>query len=291
MQANYTSKGRSKAVRGERVLDENRIKEILAAANEPVKLVFYDSTDSTNNRAKEWAKNGCAGECVAFLAREQTAGRGRRGRSFLSQRGGIYTSLLFYPDDSIEIQKITAEAAAAAALAIEDCTGLSVDIKWVNDLYVNEKKLAGILTEGEFDENGKLSYCVLGLGINVYKIEDFSEKMPIATTLEDEICRAKDTSENKKTELDINEIFVSVLSALIKFFDKKKPSDKKESALLLAEYRKRCFVIGKNVLFRRGNDEFFATVKGVNSDYSLSVLLPSGEEISLNSGEVSTVIK
>ncbi len=273
------------------MLSENRIKECLALSAEPIKLVFYDSTDSTNERAREYARSATEKKAAVFVSREQTAGRGRRGRSFLSEQGGIYMSLLFYPDESVETEKITAEAAAAAALAIEKSTGIGIDIKWVNDLYVNGKKIAGILTEGEFDKNGKLSYCVLGLGINVYKIEDFSAKMPIATTLEDEICRAKDTPENKKTELDINEIFVSVLSALTKIFDKKKPSDKKESALLLAEYRKRCFVIGKNVLFRRGNDEFFATVKGVNSDFSLSVLLPSGEKISLNSGEVSTVIK
>ena len=244
----------------------------------PVRLVFYDSTDSTNNRAREWAKGDYTGGCVAFLARKQTAGRGRRGRTFLSEEGGIYLSLLVRPDKNTKTERITGEAATTVLSVVERLTGLSVGIKWVNDLYINGKKCAGILTEGEFDENGNLAYFVLGLGINVYKINNFSSKMPIATTLEDEVDREKEAKNREVRLPDINRLCAEIIASLL---STDTPS--------VSDYKKRCILLGKRVLIKRGDSEFFATALDVCEDYSLLIRLDGGEEIALGSGEVTTV--
>ena len=267
------------------MLSENRIRELLAERGVSGELVFYDEVDSTNERAREYARShrdNAAGEgkdTVIFLATSQSAGRGRRGRSFLSEEGGIYLSLLIYPREDVAVEKITAEAAVRAASAIEAVTGLDIGIKWVNDLYINGKKCAGILTEGEFDENGNLRYYVLGLGINVYKIDGFSDKMPIATTLEDEIKKKNNSHGDALDVPDINTIAKEIICALLS-----------PEAPTLYDYRRRCIILDKKIIVKRGSDEFFATAKEILPDYSLLVELDEGKTFTLNSGEVTTVI-
>ncbi len=231
-------------------------------------LIRYDECDSTNTRAREYA--ALIGKEAVFLADRQSAGRGRRGRSFISENGGIYISFLYFPEDgAIDISGITARAATLAARAIESCTDLKIDIKWVNDLYVNGKKIAGILTEGEFDERGNLRYYVVGMGINVYKIDGFDSKMPVAATIE-ELASVKP---------DIEKICVSLIRLM--------RGEMPPAAELLSEYRERCILIGRRINVRRGDEEHSALAIGVNEDYSLSVKLDSGEVRALNSGEVS----
>ena len=233
------------------------------------RLIRYEACDSTNERAREYAKE-FSSEAV-FLADRQTAGRGRRGRSFLSEEGGIYISFLYFPrGGEVDISGITAKSAVILARAIDRVTGVRCDIKWVNDLYIKGKKIAGILTEGEFDENGKLAYYVVGMGINVYKIEGFREKMPIAAALE---------------EFAFSEInFDNLCSEII--FGMRRAAPPSEE--LLSEYRERCMLSGLEVIVHRGDEEYPALVLGVNDDYSLSVKV--GDEIrSLCSGEVSVV--
>ena len=230
-------------------------------------IVFYDVTDSTNQRAREWAREG-RGEAI-FIARSQSAGRGRLGRSFLSDEGGIYLSMLVYPEKRLNTPaKITAEAAVRLSHAVERLTGVSPEIKWVNDLYKNGKKIAGILTEGEFDESGNLRYYILGLGINVYKIDDFSTKMPVATTLE----------ELTNLEININDLCAEIIVEL------RRPSSPLE---LLSEYRERCIVPGREVTVIRGNDEYSARAVSITDDYGLMVIRPNGQREVLSSGEIS----
>lgn len=230
-------------------------------------LFFYESADSTNLRAREWARGG-GGDAV-FVAASQTAGRGRLGRSFLSADGGIYVSFLVHPTEGLSSPSgITAEAAVKLCRAIERVTGISADIKWVNDLYINGKKVAGILTEGEFDENGFLRYYVVGMGINVYKIKDFDRVMPIATTLED----------NAKCDININDLCAEIITELLSYTDPRE---------LLDGYRERCFVVGREVTVLRGEKEYSARALSVTDDYSLEILTESGERELLGSGEIS----
>ena len=135
----------------------------------PVYLQVQTEVTSTNTLLKAQAEQG-APEGTVLIAESQTAGKGRLGRHFTSPPGtGIYFSLLLRPHCTAEKSLfITTTAAVAVCEAIEQVTGLNPQIKWVNDIYLNEKKVCGILTEASVDfENGGLNWAVLGIGINI----------------------------------------------------------------------------------------------------------------------------
>lgn len=134
----------------------------------PRHLHLYPTLPSTNTTLREMAEAG-APHGTAVLAEEQTAGRGRLGRQFCSPRGaGLYISLLVKePLPAEKLPLLTPYAAVAAARAIERVAALTVGIKWVNDLRVCERKIAGILTEGGFSPDGGLAYAVVGIGIDI----------------------------------------------------------------------------------------------------------------------------
>ena len=229
---------------------------------------FYSETDSTNKRAREYAELHKVDGAVLFVASRQSAGRGRLGRSFVSDDGGIYMSVLM-PGNGESPTEITARAAVAAAKAIEKFCGLKIGIKWVNDLYINEKKLAGILTEGVFDEKGKLSYFIVGMGINVYKNANLTANIPIATTLEDAL----------NLRVNINQLARELALAIEGIFRLTSP---------LEEYRKRCILIGRPVSVIGYDDSYEALCVGVDDDYSLIVRRSTdGELVRVFTGEVS----
>ena len=133
------------------------------------KKLYFEELDSTNSYLKEMAAKG-AQEGTIIIANRQSAGRGRLGRSFFSpEEKGIYMSILLRPDISLErAVLITSMAAVAVAEAIEQVSGIQTKIKWVNDIFLNKKKVCGILTEAGIDaETGTLEYAVLGIGVNV----------------------------------------------------------------------------------------------------------------------------
>ena len=135
-----------------------------------VYLKVYQEIDSTNRAAKEAAVTGLAGHGGCVVAGKQTAGRGRRGRSFYSpEEAGLYLSVILKPRGSLkESLLLTAEAAVAVYKAVLRTTGISLGIKWVNDLYYNEKKVCGILTEAVTDfESGDIDFAVVGIGLNL----------------------------------------------------------------------------------------------------------------------------
>ena len=131
-------------------------------------LRVFDEIDSTNLEAKRLAMTGLS-RC-AVIADRQTAGRGRLGRSFYSPPGcGIYTSLLLRPrpDQLADVTLLTTAAGVAVCRALEKAAGVQAEIKWVNDLYLNGKKICGILTEGVTDfESGMIESIVIGYGVN-----------------------------------------------------------------------------------------------------------------------------
>ena len=129
-----------------------------------IKPIFVESIPSTNEAVKALAQKG-APEGVMMVARLQTHGYGRLSRSFFSPPDtGLYMSLLLRPDFAAENTSLLTHAAAVAvAEAIEEVAGCDAAIKWVNDIYVDEKKAAGILVESALGEGGKLAYAVLVL--------------------------------------------------------------------------------------------------------------------------------
>lgn len=130
---------------------------------------------STNLSLKQLAVSGGLPHGSVYAVNTQTAGKGRRGRQFFSPPGsGLYFSVLLYPRQSMGNNfSLTAAAASAVYLAIRDVCGVETDIKWVNDLYYNGKKICGILTEAVTDiESGSIEFAVVGIGINLYTPEN-----------------------------------------------------------------------------------------------------------------------
>ena len=166
-----------------KILDKEYIENKIS-----MKVEIFDEIDSTNNYLKKLAKDKFQNN-ILVIANYQTNGRGRLGRTFISDKSnGIYMSLLVRPNISInDAKKITCLTAVSINNAINELTGLNSKIKWVNDIYINNKKVCGILTEAQTSiEEGIIDYVVIGIGINVYKREFDESIKNIATSLEDE---------------------------------------------------------------------------------------------------------
>jgi BirA family biotin operon repressor/biotin-[acetyl-CoA-carboxylase] ligase len=253
------------------MLSKERIeKELKKLGIEPPKIVFYEEIDSTNTRAKEYAKASEQKETVIFIANAQMGGRGRRGRSFVSRSGcGIYMSLLTYPEKGgFDATRATAEAAVSLARAIDSLCGCKTRIKWVNDIFLGGKKLAGILTEGEMDSDGKIAYQVVGMGINVYKNAISEEILDIATSLEDQISAIPDRS--------------CLVASIIKEI-------MRPDGDFYTEYKRRNLVIGKNITVLKLTEQYDARVIDIESDYSL-LIDRDGVRERLVTGEISIKI-
>lgn len=136
--------------------------------SQPDLIRIYDSTTSTNRLAKEFAIAG-ASHATIVLAKEQTEGRGRREHSFYSPEGGLYMSILLKPSHlkTLVPDEITTATGSAVCTAIEKLTGQKPRIKPINDLFIDDKKICGILTEaGTEFETGDVQWIVVGIGIN-----------------------------------------------------------------------------------------------------------------------------
>ncbi len=254
------------------MLSKQKIEEELISLDiASPKILFYDCTDSTNTRAKEYAKEHPNDKStVIFIANEQTAGRGRRGRSFVSQKNaGIYLTILSYPHkEGFDATAITAKAAVCISRAIESVCDCKIGIKWVNDLYLGGKKLAGILTECEMTNDGKIAYQVVGMGINVYKNAISNEISDIATSLDDECNCAPDRS--------------TLAARIIKEFLCNNND-------FYTEYKNRSFIIGKNVTVMKLTESYEAKIFDINPDFSLQIE-HNGIQERLFTGEISLKI-
>ena len=234
-------------------------------------LMLLEETESTNTLAKRLAEDGnIPDEGIIIAAERQTAGRGRLGRSFLSDGRGLYFSYLFRPNGSPEENlRITPYAAVAMARAIDSVCGTRVGIKWVNDLYLGGKKLAGILTEGGFDEKGAPRYAIVGIGVNISHRELPEELCHIATDLEKETGRRFDKN--------------LILSAFIDEFD----PDDILSTEACNEYRERSVILGKCVRVESGGESYEAEAYHITDNCELLVKTQMGETKRLFTGEVS----
>lgn len=238
------------------------------------KLYVYDTLPSTNTTLREMAKEG-AKEGTVLIASSQTGGRGRMGRRFFSPgESGIYMSVLFCPHlKGTDALSVTTMAAVAVAEAIEAVIGESVQIKWVNDIYYQTKKVCGILAEGAAISGEEThDYIVLGIGINVTMPEGGfpSEIAEIAGAL----FRGEPRCSRERL---IGEILKRIFSYYENLAEKS----------FLEGYRARDFLTGKTVQIVRGTENFFATVCGIHDDFSLDIRLANGERQALSSGEVS----
>lgn len=264
-------------------LDTELIKQLTALAPIPFTFDARTSLDSTNTALKSLAESGAA-EGYVLLAETQTAGRGRLDHSFLSPDGcGIYMSLLLRPRDLDASRSLllTTAAAVAVATAVEEICGCRAEIKWVNDVYINAKKVCGILTEGALDPSGaRLKYAVIGIGINVFRPQD-----GYPNDLAD-IAGALYSSPDDAAEHIREHLIASVLERLANIYTKDICGASGGEASFTGEYASRSMLDGKAIEIDKGGAVYRATALRINPDCSLEIVTEDGAHEALTFGEV-----
>ncbi len=238
------------------------------AITEPLSIRVESTLDSTSLEAKRMVR---AGKCAPTLivAEAQTSGRGRLGRAFYSPPNcGVYLTVL-YPLDTPLTHAVSVTGAASVAVfrAIRRAVGVVVGIKWVNDLYWQNRKICGILTEAVTDPDGK-HYLSVGIGLNLYPTE-FPEEL------------ADKAGSLGAIKVSRNEMIAAIVNELMPFL--KNPFDRS----WLADYRRYSIVIGEAVMWIQNGEARKGIAVGINDDGELITVSPDGETTVLRTGEIS----
>ena len=259
------------------------VDEVMHNVTRNCSLEIFDTVTSTNDLLKEkMAAPGPHEEPLVCIANRQTGGRGRLGRKFESPAGtGLYISFGLKP--TFDIDKalfVTMASAVATCRAIEKICPIKAEIKWVNDIFVNEKKVCGILTEGVTNfENGKIDSLVIGIGINCFPGSFPPEIADKAGTL------AQDPSEFRRSMLAA-EVINEVLALI----------DVIETREFFKEYRKRCFILGRPIRIHPNYNDIGipAAALDIADDGGLIVEytdgIDKGKRETLHTGEISISI-
>ncbi len=267
-----TNRGYS-LIQQEVLYDKEKLRSLLPT----IPIHLFDTIDSTNRYAKQLASEGCATPSLV-LAHSQSGGRGRLGREFSSPKGGIYLSLVLDPPSSVELASlITSAAAVAAARAIQEVCSISCGIKWVNDLFLDGRKVGGILTEGVLNvESGTLTSVVVGIGINFSTAHQAypANLRPLVSSL-------YKNSSQVPTGVDASTLVAHLVTTLIGY---SKALSERE---FLPEYRSRSMVLGRNILISAQKRQRKALAVAIDEDAHLVVETEEGMREVLNSGEIS----
>ncbi|MGI5172725.1 biotin--[acetyl-CoA-carboxylase] ligase [Treponema sp. OMZ 840] len=284
------------------VLSAQKIETLLSESASACrgKIEVFQTIDSTSTEAKRRLQ-GCDSENSdiknlhgqVLFAERQTAGRGRLGRSFFSPaQSGIYVSIIYMPEFYLKsepadilgrqgsplenLSLITSFAAVAVCRTLESFD-IEAKIKWVNDIFVNEKKVCGILTEGVFSSGQECKALIIGIGINVYESEaGFPEELK-------HIAGAISIDGKKEIQsLDRNVLAARLISNVFEIC-----SGKRCSSEVMNEYRQRSFIIGKKVFVMSAQETYEAEVLEITDNAHLIVKNSSGEQRELLSGEIS----
>ncbi len=237
-------------------------------------VTVFDTVTSTNIIAKERAACG-APHGTVIMAANQSTGRGRRGRSFASVGDGIYLSIVLRPEaDYSNAPLITAAAAVAVYDAVKTVCNMDCGIKWVNDLYLRERKICGILCEAVTDmESGEIGSVIAGIGINFRGSE--SELPPELRGIVGFIYN------DETPPVSRNRLAAEVIKNMLR------ESDDTAARGFIESYREHSTVIGQRIEYRRGAELITATALGIDDNCALEVLRDDGVRDSLAAGEVS----
>lgn len=251
-------------------LDKKILEQYL---DQKLNITIFDELDSTNNYLKKLGSQG-EKENQLVIALSQTCGRGRMGRSFYSPNGtGIYFSLLLHPKFSAEKSLfLTVMAAVSVAETVMKYNINDVKIKWVNDIYIDGKKVCGILTEGAINSKKMLDYAVVGIGINVVEPENgFPDDIKdIATAI-----FPGNSEENIKEKI--------VADVVNRFFCMYNGDDND----YIRRYKEYSYLTGKEINIISGDSIRPATVIDITDDCHLLVKNEKGEIEEISSGDVS----
>lgn len=242
----------------------------------------FDTIDSTNNVAKAHAKDDLP---ALYVARSQTGGRGRLGRSFHSPADtGLYMTVAYTTDRPLtEAVRATAAASVAAVAAIEAVAEKKTSIKWVNDLYFHGGKVGGILTEAVTRDDGR-HRMVVGLGINL-STTDFPDDLRAPAASLFSLSEAYAVTDHLIYTL-AGEIARRLLELAEVFPPPPDFPDGARGKACLDFYRRHLLYVDQPVTCTRGNEVFEGILRGVDEDYALLVER-DGEIFPLSSGEIS----
>ena len=240
-----------------------------------IEIYNYKTISSTNEIAKNLALSG-AKHGTVVISEEQTAGKGRLGRSFYSPANtGIYMSIILRPNlTAMDSVLITTSSSVIICESIKKVTGIDCQIKWINDIYLNNKKVAGILTEASTNyESGTIDYLILGIGINFNQPkDDFPDELKsIASSL----------FNNNSNNINRNMLCAEIISNILDMIPRIKNYD------FLSEYKKRSIVLNQEIIYISSGISSKGKAININCDGSLVVEHDDGSIKILNSGEVS----
>jgi BirA family transcriptional regulator, biotin operon repressor / biotin---[acetyl-CoA-carboxylase] ligase len=262
--------------------EEHIAQELSGAFGSPLRVL--QTTSSTNDDAMEWAAQG-APEGAVVVADQQTAGRGRRGRSWWSEPGmGLLFSLVLRPSEPVaSLGLLTTALGVACAQGIEVETGLSIGLKWPNDLMVDDRKLGGILVETRVDET-RLEAVVAGVGINFHPPSSapILSGGPQSTSLWVELAEGRPSVVWMPSR-------ALVLAAILAEFEELYPA--LDPNAVLGEATVRSTILGHDVLITRADQTTITgRAEGLSSRGALVVLV-GGKRIEVDSGDVARVRK
>ena len=251
-------------------MNTNDIKKYLKSN---VDIYLYDVATSSNLIAKELACS-YAKEGTVVVVKSQTNGRGRLGRSFISNsENGLYMSLILRPKISIDkCIDITTLAAVATLEAIEKTSQARAQIKWVNDIYINDRKVCGILTESAYNnEENCLDYVICGIGINI---------LPPQNGFDEEIKDIAGAIFENEAPLDYKAILcASIIDCFFKYYNEL------DNKAYMSAYKEKSSIIGQNVDVYRGNEIVSGVAIDITDNAELVVKKENGEICVFNSGE------
>ena len=246
-----------------------------------ITLLTYDTIDSTNTEALKQARLG-AEEGLCIVARQQTAGRGRHGRAWVSEKdAGLYFSIVLRPKlDPRYMPLMTLMAGVAVHDTLAECT-IDADIKWVNDLLVREKKICGILAE---TTETKLGLAVIvGIGINLKSSNFPPEIAEAATSVEKEISVTN--GPNQVSGGELAEILTRYLSYFYVILNS--PDG---PAQIIEEWRRRSsYFSGKRVRVMLENEAVIGTTDGLERNGALRLRRDDGQLMIIQAGDVERV--
>ena len=253
-------------------INSNNIRKFLN--NKDFKIEVRDTVTSTNTILKEYAEKGIE-EGMILLANEQTDGKGRKNRKFYSPKSaGIYMSILLRPTCNIsEALFITTASAVAVVNAVSEIIEDEVIIKWVNDVYLRNKKICGILTEASTDfETNSLKYVVLGIGLNVSVPKE---------GFEEEISSVAGAIFNEEVSKETHcKLIASIINKFFEFYKNL------ESKSFMNEYIERSILTGKEVEVLSKNKDEKGVVIGIDNEARLIIKLENEEIKKYSTGEV-----
>jgi BirA family biotin operon repressor/biotin-[acetyl-CoA-carboxylase] ligase len=255
-------------------LDLELVKSSLRTAYLGPNIVYFQSIGSTNDVAQELAKQH-APEGTLVIADEQTAGRGRLGRAWLSPANhNLLMSLIFYPPlAASQAQRLTMLCSLAAADAIHAVAGLEVEIKWPNDLLLGARKTCGILTELGLARDS-LAYAVVGIGLNVnLRAEQMPEELrSIATSL----------AEGQGGPVSREELLCAMLREIEARYERLKQGESP-----VREWASRLVTLGKPVQVSDAEESVTAWAEDVDEDGALLIRLSDGRRRRVLAGDVT----